>query len=140
MTSSAPSSIFLRPIFQASATRSEILLDGLAVGRRHDQHRDLAALSRLQILQRLRQRGDVAGRERAGLIDDASAQRRHRDERQRRTGPAQQQRKKGGSCSVHRRSSVHRRYFAGAGVGLKSTFGAVEIAFSFSTVKFGFSL
>jgi hypothetical protein len=32
------------------------------------------------------------------------------------------------------------RYLAGAGVGLKSTFGAVEIAFSFSTVKFGFSL
>jgi hypothetical protein len=26
------------------------LLDGLAVGRRHDQHRDLAALSRLEIL------------------------------------------------------------------------------------------
>ncbi len=85
-----------------------ILLDGLAVGRRHDQHRDLAALSGLQVLQRLRQRGDVASRERAGLIDDASRQRRHRDERQGRTGPAQQQRKKGGSCSVHRRSSsVH---------------------------------
>jgi hypothetical protein len=32
-------------------------------------------------------------------------------------------------------------YFAGAdGAGLKSTFGAVEMAFSFSTVKFGFSL
>jgi hypothetical protein len=33
-------------------------------------------------------------------------------------------------------------YFAGAGEagGLKSTFGAVEISFSFSTVKFGFSL
>src|SRR4051812_44247804 len=34
-------------------------------------------------------------------------------------------------------------YFAGAGVagaGLKSTFGAVEISFSFSTEKFGFSL
>jgi hypothetical protein len=29
-------------------------------------------------------------------------------------------------------------YFAGA--GLKSTFGAVEISFSFSTEKFGFSL
>ena len=84
-----------------------ILLDGLAVGRRHDQHRDLAALSRLQIPQRLRQRCDVAGRERAGLVDDASAQRRHRDERQRRTSPAQQQRKNGGSCSVHRRSSAH---------------------------------
>src|SRR3977135_274108 len=32
-------------------------------------------------------------------------------------------------------------YFAGAvGGGLKSTFGAVEISFSFSTEKFGFSL
>src|SRR4051812_46025041 len=32
------------------------------------------------------------------------------------------------------------RYFDGAGAGLKSTFGAVEISFSFPTVKFGFSL
>ena len=31
-------------------------------------------------------------------------------------------------------------YFDGAGAGLKSTFGAVEISFSFSTAKFGFSL
>ena len=32
-------------------------------------------------------------------------------------------------------------YFVGAaGVGLKSTFGAVEISFSLSTVKFAFSL
>jgi hypothetical protein len=31
-------------------------------------------------------------------------------------------------------------YFAGEGAGLKSTFGAVEISFSFSTEKFGFSL
>ena len=32
-------------------------------------------------------------------------------------------------------------YFDGAaGAGLKSTFGAVDIAFSFSTEKFGFSL
>src|SRR5579872_3345120 len=31
-------------------------------------------------------------------------------------------------------------YFAGAGVGLKSTFGAVEISFSLSTVKLAFSL
>jgi hypothetical protein len=35
---------------------------------------------------------------------------------------------------------ARRRYFDGAGVGLKSTFGAVEISFSFSTVKLGFSL
>ncbi|OSJ34365.1 hypothetical protein BSZ19_12590 [Bradyrhizobium japonicum] len=33
-----------------------------------------------------------------------------------------------------------RSYFDGAGAGLKSTFGAVEISFSFSTAKFGFSL
>ena len=33
-----------------------------------------------------------------------------------------------------------RTYFDGAGAGLKSTFGAVEISFSFSTEKFGFSL
>ena len=36
------------------------LLDGFLIGGRHDQHRDLAALPRLQIPQRLRQRGDVA--------------------------------------------------------------------------------
>ncbi|PDT67130.1 hypothetical protein CO683_23980 [Bradyrhizobium ottawaense] len=33
-----------------------------------------------------------------------------------------------------------RAYFDGAGAGLKSTFGAVEISFSFATEKFGFSL
>ncbi|TYL73667.1 hypothetical protein FXB38_36400 [Bradyrhizobium cytisi] len=33
-----------------------------------------------------------------------------------------------------------RAYFDGAGAGLKSTFGAVEISFSLSTEKFGFSL
>jgi hypothetical protein len=33
-----------------------------------------------------------------------------------------------------------RAYFDGAGAGLKSTLGAVEISFSFSTEKFGFSL
>ena len=44
---------------------------------------------------------------------------------------------------IARRLCGCRDYFAGAGVagaGLKSTFGAVEIAFSFSTEKFGFSL
>src|SRR6185437_14458331 len=51
-------------------------------------------------------------------------------------------------CSATSSGDVSRysafTYFAGcgAGVGLvpKSTFGAVEISFSFSTVKFGFSL
>jgi hypothetical protein len=38
------------------------------------------------------------------------------------------------------RIGIERAYFDGAGAGLKSTFGAVEISFSFSTEKFGFSL
>jgi hypothetical protein len=38
------------------------------------------------------------------------------------------------------RIGAERGYFDGAGAGLKSTFGAVEISFSFSTEKFGFSL
>ncbi|QOZ49026.1 hypothetical protein XH89_31730 [Bradyrhizobium sp. CCBAU 53340] len=38
------------------------------------------------------------------------------------------------------RIEVRHAYFDGAGAGLKSTFGAVEISFSFSTEKFGFSL
>ncbi|MGY4348615.1 hypothetical protein ACVWXM_005082 [Bradyrhizobium sp. GM7.3] len=41
----------------------------------------------------------------------------------------------GGACI-----GVEGTYFDGAGAGLKSTFGAVEISFSFATVKFGFSL
>nr|QDF42588.1 hypothetical protein FJN17_33495 [Bradyrhizobium symbiodeficiens] len=35
---------------------------------------------------------------------------------------------------------TERAYFGGDGAGLKSTFGAVEISFSFATEKFGFSL
>ncbi|RXT38112.1 hypothetical protein B5V03_30980 [Bradyrhizobium betae] len=40
--------------------------------------------------------------------------------------------------AIERIRKTTRAYFDGA--GLKSTFGAVEISFSFSTVKFGFSL
>ena len=39
-----------------------------------------------------------------------------------------------------RMRKIARTYFDGAGAGLKSTFGAVEISFSLPTVKFGFSL
>ncbi|MGY4598431.1 hypothetical protein ACVWXL_006177 [Bradyrhizobium sp. GM22.5] len=55
------------------------LLDGLRVRRRHDQDGDLAALAHLEVLQLLRQRGDVAAGERAGLIDHAAGQLRHGD-------------------------------------------------------------
>src|SRR5262249_17490883 len=52
-------------------------LDRLAVGGRHDQHRDLAALAPLQIGQRLRQLRDIAARQRAGLIDHAPCELGH---------------------------------------------------------------
>ena len=112
-------------------------LDRLAVGRRHDQHRDLAALAGLEILQRLRQRGDIAARQRPGLVDHAPGERRHRDQSQRGGDPAEPQRKNEKPCSFHRGMPLA-AYFAG--VGLKSTLGALEISFSFSTEKFGFSL
>ena len=80
--------------------------------------------------------------ERAGLVDHPPGQRRHRDV--------------GQGCEAQHSSSARRMALAAfiavdrirstallrgaAGVGLKSTFGAVEISFSFSTEKFGFSL
>jgi hypothetical protein len=115
-----------------------ILLDGFRRRGRHDQHRDLAAFPQLQSFQGLRQRGDGVAGQRAGLIDHPPRQRRHRDIGKGRESPAHQQRNKGGSCSDHRGQSVGESYLAGA--GLKSTFGAVEISFSFSTVKLAFSL
>ncbi len=78
--------------------------------------------------------------ERAGLIDhavrSAAAPRQAPAPNKPSTAAAQEWR------LLQRSSQVvcSPRYFAGAGVGLKSTFGAVEIDFSFSTVKFGFSL
>jgi len=141
------------------------LLDGVGRGGRHDQHRDLTALPRLEIPQRLVQRGHFVAGQRPGLIDNPPDQRWHRDVGKGRKSPTHHQRKKGSPCSVHRGSqssapiakfanirgilkdelgkSEHglSNYFAGAGCGgLKSTFGAVEISFSFSTEKFGFSL
>src|SRR5450755_4509185 len=80
-----------------------ILLDGLGLSGRHDQHRDLAAFPRLEIPQRLVQRGDFVAGKRPGPIDDPPDQRRHRDVGKGRKGPAQHQCKKGSSCSVHRR-------------------------------------
>ncbi|EJN11226.1 hypothetical protein PMI42_05475 [Bradyrhizobium sp. YR681] len=43
-------------------------------------------------------------------------------------------------CGAKRMRKIARTYFDGAGAALKSTFGAVDISFSFSTEKFGFSL
>ena len=80
-----------------------ILLDRLGLGGRHDQHRDLAALPRLEGLERLRQRRDIV---RADSVPVWSTTRPvsggTATSRAGREGPAQQQRQNGGSCSVHR--------------------------------------
>ena len=83
-------------------------------------------------------------RQRPGLIDHAPRQRRHRDlgAAPRNAQPTSSASRTALAAFIAVRSLV--RYaaisLARAGVGLKSTFGAVEISFSFSTEKFGFSL
>ena len=89
------------------------------------------------------QRGDVAARERAGLVDHAARERRHRDisRRPRIAQHIRSARRTARAAFIADQIAQSTVYFAGAaGVGLKSTFGAVEISFSFSTEKFGFSL
>jgi hypothetical protein len=48
-----------------------VLLDLLGRGRRHDQHRDLRALARLEGAELLLERGALRGHQRAGPIGDA---------------------------------------------------------------------
>src|SRR6202048_462105 len=66
------------------------LLDGFRLCRRHDQHGNLAAFPKFQILQRLRQPVDITARQRSGLIDHAAGERRHRDIGKGCDSPAQQ--------------------------------------------------
>ena len=70
---------FLTSDFPGVRHPDRILLDRLGLRGRHDQYRDLAALAPLQIPQRLRQRGNIAARERRGLVDDLRREWRHRD-------------------------------------------------------------
>jgi hypothetical protein len=55
------------------------LVDRLRVRRRHDQHGNLAAFSGLEVAELLRQRGDVAARQRAGAVDHAAGELRYGD-------------------------------------------------------------
>ena len=182
------------------------LLDRLGLRGRHDQHRDLAALARLEILQRLRSatrcRRSTACRSGRPRGRSAAAPRRRR--RRPRQGASKASEISANAASIAPETPVvgehapHLSPLAGrgriasrcAGEGdsrefgrglpltptlspqagrgsalrcgndsclildashfagsrwrrrraLKSTFGAVEISFSFSTVKFGFSL
>ena len=68
-----------------------VLLDRLAAGGGHHQHRDLAALARLERLQHLLERDLLLRAQRAGLVGDPR-DRRHRDLGIRRKGNPQDQR------------------------------------------------
>src|SRR5258707_6400855 len=83
----------LAPNLPGFRNPDRILLDGFRRSRQHDQHRDLAAFPGFQRFKGLRQRGDVAARERAGLIDHPPRQRRHCDVGCGRNSPAHPQRK-----------------------------------------------
>ena len=102
--------------------RSGVLLDRLPFGARHHQHRELAALARLERLQHLLERGLLLRAQRAGLVGDAR-ERRHRD-----LGDRCQ-------CDAQKKGEEEPHFLVP-----KSTLGGVAIAFSSSTVKFGFVL
>jgi len=132
-----PSLTCLRPIFQASATRT-VGLDRLWIGRAGDQHGDLACLCfarrpavlhRAHALLRRQRFGFSATRPVSAGIGDP--RRRPQADEQQRCKPAA---RGGRSCAY--------LFCAGAGADSgfeKSTF-AVSIAFSSSTVNEGFTL
>ena len=107
-----------------------ILLDGLGLRGRHDQHRDLRALALLERRELAFQLGLLAGRQRAGEIGDPRLQRRYRLQRPaasaapRAAGPPAA--RTGQQRADHCAAEIHRR-------------AAWRIAASFSTVKFGFT-
>ena len=128
------------------------LRDVFGLGRRQDQHRDLRALARLERGELFFERRLLRGGERAREIGDARLERRQRHLRV-----------AAGACPASSSASVTPRGFhasrqfssraaASAGAALSTgaagcdgvevsnvTAGAVEIAASFCTVKFGFT-
>ena len=154
-----------RPVIDALAPEpprvgdpDRVLLDGFGLGRRHDQHRDLAALGLLERPQLRLERGRLVGLQRSGQVGDRRTERRDRDQPLLRAGrwaqPAARPRLQPlprCDAAMYReiRASGHPRrvsrgaavaqFVAGAGFA-KSTVGGFAIAASFSTVKFGFTL
>ena len=118
-----------------------ILLDSLGLRRGHQQHCDLAALARFQRRELLLERGAFAGAEGRGEVGDAGFERRDRDLRRSELRRNQHYCREGRSQQP---TQDHGTYFAGPVAGAaglpKSTFGALLISFSFSTVNCGFSL
>ena len=130
----SPSSTFLRPIFQASATRIEYcsISSGLVVGSsstaiwlpRRDSKAAMRGFEFALLL----------GVQRSGEIRDARLERRNRD-----LGARGAEQIPPATISAAQNCRIGTaRYFA-AGL-LKSTFGGAAIAFSSSTVKLAFVL
>ncbi len=116
-----------------------ISLEVFRLGRGHHQHHDLRALGLFEIDQPAVQLVDLLGGQRAREVGDVAGELGHdgivcqrRERRRQQSDGKQQPRREPG----HQRPAEE----AGAGVLPKSTVGAVEIAFSFSTLKFGFTL
>ena len=140
-SSSTPSSVPLRPILFASATASEYSAMSSGWVVRHHQHDELRALALFQRGQLGIELVDLLRAQRAGEIGDMPRERRNRGRRHAANAGAQQgdrqQQQQAPRCA---HQSVRRSWQALAGLPPKSTVGAVEIAFSFSTVKFGLTL
>src|ERR1700730_5541805 len=140
-TSSAPSSIFLRPIFQASATRIEYcsMLSGAVVGTistatwlplRSSRFFKVCVSASMSPLP------SVPVRSTTRPVSGGTATSANATEAQHTNSAS----KKLLAAFIAGKAGAPGYLEGAAGAGLKSTFGAVEISFSFSTVKFGFSL
>ena len=140
-----------------------ILLDLLGLRGRHQQHRDLRALARLEVRQLLLELGLLRGSQRSGQIGDARLELRDRLQRLR-SGDAERGAQRSAITSAIAASSsacdptIRRRAAAaptrapycavrprglersdGAAALPKSTVGGRAISASFCTVKFGFT-
>ncbi len=112
--------------------------------RRHHQHHDLRPGGLLEGRQLGFQRAALRGVERAGLVDDARRQRRHRQHVLRPAGAAaahSQAASSSRSVCIDGPGSQRAHHFDAAAAGAaglsKFTAGGALIAASFCTVKFG---
>ena len=109
--------------FPLLAYAQGVLLDRFRRGRGHDQHRELRALARLELLQHALEPRLLLPGQGAGEVGDTRGERRDRD-----LGP------RGGRDQEQNYGTNHCFFWP------KSTLGAVEIARSLSTVKLGLVL
>ena len=117
------------------------LLDFLGLGRGHDQHRDLAALLGLEGGELGLDAVDHAARQGSREVGDPRRERRHCDLGARgERGQNEEQRCRGVPQWAGAAGGALSDAPVPAGEPPKSTLGGLEIAASFSTAKFGFTL